>query len=673
MGLSLAEKLIASHLVSGTMKKGEPIGIKIDQTITHDVTGVMVYLEFEAMGLPKVKTELTVSYLDHNMIQADFRNSDDHKFLIDAAAKFGAVCSRPGNGILHQLHLERFAVPGKSMLGADSHTPTAGGLGMLALGSGGLDVAMAMAGEPFVTPMPAIVKVYLTGQLQPFVSAKNVILELLRRVSVKGGIGKVFEYAGPGVETLSVPERAIITDMGAETGATTSLFPSDEIVRCWLMAQERGDQWIPLQADNDAIYDDVINIDLSAIVPLIALPHQPDNVVPVSKIAGKAVDQVLFGSCTNSSLQDILSIAHILKGKNIHQNIDAGINYGSRQVMLESMEQGANTAIARAGVRILENFCGGCNGSGFAPPTGGVSLRTHPRNFLGRSGTAEAEIYLVSPEVAAASALTGVITDPRTLGIEPLMYEMPEKFIINDSMFIMPLQDDNEAAEIENPEVAATTALMGDINDLRPLVNAANAIEIRRGPNIRPLPVFEPMGEVIVGETLIKLGDDITTDHIVPAGANFLPIRSNTPEISKHVFRVVDTSFPARAQEAGGGFIVAGSNYGQGSSREQAALCPRYLGVKAVIAKGFARIHLANLVNFGILPLVFEDEAGYNSIEQGDCLLVAFHSLKAGQMTFVENVTKKTKIPVKSPVSETDIDILKQGGRLNWMKARNKK
>lgn len=642
MGMTLTEKLISSHLVSGTMKKGEPVGIKIDQTITHDVTGVMVYLEFEAMCLPKVKTELSVSYIDHNMIQADFRNPDDHKFLIDAAAKFGAVCSRPGNGILHQLHLERFAIPGKSMLGADSHTPTAGGLGMLGLGSGGLDVAMAMAGEPFVIPMPAVVKVELTGELQPWVSAKNIILELLRRVSVKGGVGKVFEYTGPGVETLSVPERAIITDMGAETGATTSIFPSDEIARQWMKVQGREAQWIPLAADDDAVYDEVIQIDLSSIEPLIALPHQPDNVVPVREVAGKPIDQVVAGSCTNSSLQDILSMAHILKGKKIAPTVDAALNYGSRQVMLESMERGANAAIAQAGVRILENFCGSCNGSGFAPATGSVSLRTHPRNFLGRSGTADAQVHLVAPETAAASALTGVITDPRTLDMEPYVYTMPEQMVIDDSMFLLPPQDPAEAA----------------------------AIEIRRGPNIRPLPSFDPMADVLEGETLIKLGDDITTDHIVPAGANFLPIRSNTPEISKHVFRVVDNTFPERAQDAGGGFIVAGANYGQGSSREQAALCPRYLGVKAVLAKGFARIHLANLVNFGIVPLLFEDNAAYESVDQGDKLHLDVNNIKIGGTFAVKNLTKGTEIAVKTPITAGDLEILREGGRLNWIKRR---
>lgn len=644
MGLTLTEKLISSHLVSGTMKKGEPIRIKIDQTITHDVTGVMVYLEFEAIGLSKVKTELSVSYIDHNMIQADFRNPDDHKFLIDAAAKFGAVCSRPGNGILHQLHLERFAVPGKSLLGADSHTPTAGGLGMLAVGSGGLDVAFAMAGEPFKIPMPAIVKVHLRGRLQPFVSAKNIILELLRRTTVKGGVGKVFEYAGPGVDTLSIPERAIIADMGAETGATTSIFPSDSNTRNWMKAQGREHQWTPSQADDDAHYDDIIHIDLSKIEPLIALPHQPDHVVPVREVAGKPIDQVVFGSCTNSSLQDILTIAYILTGKKIHKRIDAALNYGSRQVMLESMERGANTEIAKAGVRILENFCGSCNGSGFAPSTGGVSLRTHPRNFLGRSGTADAEVCLVAPEVAAASAIAGVITDPRTLDISPMAYEMPNTFVIDDGMFLMPSPNEEERA----------------------------SIEIRRGPNIKPLPVFAPMPDVLTGETLIKLGDDVTTDHIVPAGANYLPIRSNTPEISKHVFHVVDETFPERAQAASGGFIVAGSNYGQGSSREQAALCPRYLGVKAVIAKSFARIHLANLINFGILPLIFEKAEDYDNIAQGDHLFIEVVTLQSDRPFYIRNITKEKDMLVNSPISKTDLEILKLGGRLNWLKERNR-
>lgn len=637
MGLTLTEKIIAAHLVSGSMQRGEPVSIKIDQTLTHDVNGVMAYLEFEALGLEKVKTELSVSYIDHNMIQADFRNPDDHRFLLDIAARHGIVVSRPGNGICHQVHLERFDVPGKTLIGSDSHTPAAGGVGMMGLGAGGLDVAMAMAGEPFTLKMPKIVKVNLTGQLQPLVSVKNVVLELLRRVTVKGGVGKVYEYSGSGIATLNVAERSIITNMGTETGATSSLFPSDEITRQWLRAQGREDQWLPLAADADAVYDEVIDIDLSLVEPLIALPHQPDNVVPIREVAGKPVDQVVIGSCANSSLQDILAIAELLKGKAVHPHVDAGLYIGSKQVYLESIARGALAEIVKSGVRILESGCGACNGSGFAPPTNGVSLRTTTRNFLGRCGHPTGNVYLVGPEAAVAAALSGVITDPRELDTVPAKFEMPDTFLIEDNMFVYP------------PE------------------NGAD-ITIRRGPNIQPLPLVEPLKVQETGEVIIKLGDDITTDHIVPAGANFLPMRNNIPEISKYVFHVVEANFAQRSKGAGGGFIVAGANYGQGSSREQAALAPRYLGVRGIIAKSFARIHMANLINFGILPLVFVNVQDYDKFEQGDQLEIDVAAITAQTQTAVINKTKNLEIPVINSLTPEELEIVKKGGRLNWIK-----
>lgn len=640
MGWTVTEKIIAEHIVGGSMNRGETVSVKIDQTLTHDVNGVMAYLEFEALGLERVKTELSVSYIDHNMIQADFRNPDDHRFLLDIAAKHGIVVSRPGNGICHQVHLERFDVPGKTLLGSDSHTTAAGGIGMLGLGAGGLDVAMAMAGEPFTLKMPRIVKVNLTGQLPPLVSAKNVVLELLRRVTVKGGVGKVYEYSGSGIETLNVAERSIITNMGTETGATTSIFPSDEITRQWMKAQGREEQWKPLTADEDAIYDEVINIDLSRVEPLIALPHQPDKVVPVTEVAGKPVDQVVIGSCANSSLQDILAVAQLLKGKAVHPSVDAGLYIGSKQVYLESIARGALADIVRAGVRVLESGCGACNGSGFAPPTQGVSLRTTTRNFLGRCGHPTGNVHLVGPEAAVAAALSGVIADPRKLETVPETFEIPEKFLIEDNMFVYP------------PASGAD-------------------IEIRRGPNIQPLPLVEPLQGIVTGETVIKLGDDITTDHIVPAGANFLPMRNNIPEISKYVFHVLENGFAARCQKIGGGFIAAGANYGQGSSREQAALAPRYLGIKVILAKSFARIHMANLINFGILPLIFVNGEGHGKIEQGDQLEVDMETVKEHEQTVVRNKTLNVTIPVLHTLTAEEITIIKKGGGLNWIKERS--
>lgn len=642
MGLTVAEKLIAAALVDGEMKQGTRIGLHISQTLTHDVTGVMAYLEFEAIGMKRVKTDLSVSYIDHNILQADFKNPDDHRFLMDITSKFGVLCTKPASGICHQLHLERFAKPGKSLLGSDSHTVNAGGVGMLAIGAGGLDIAMAMAGEPFYVKMPAIIKVVLTGELRPFVSAKNVILEILRQLTVKGGLNTILEYTGPGIKSLNVTERATICNMGAEVGATTSVFPSDEVTRYWLRAQGREQDWRPLYADGDAVYDRAIEINLSELEPLIALPHQPDNVVPVREVAGLDIDQVMFGGCTNSSLQDVMSIAHVLKGRQVHGNVDTALYCGSRQVMLEAIRRGVIDGLVCSGVRIMEMFCGACNGMGFAPPTDGKSLRTGPRNFIGRCGTEDASVYLVSPEVAAASALTGKITDPRDLPLPAWKYDMPASFIIDESMFLRPKE-------------------------------GVDASPVRRGPNIKPLPELEAVAGQLIGETLIKLGDDITTDHIVPAGAHFLPIRCNIPEVSKYVFRVVDDSFSERAKKADGGFIVAGYNYGQGSSREQAALAPRYLGVKAVIAKSFARIHLANLVNFGLLPFVFVKEADNDLFDRGDRLTIDTSTLKQGAQYFVHNTTKEVKVPVETPLTQEELDIIRVGGRLNWLKLRNSK
>ncbi len=639
MGLTVAEKLIAASLVTGNMKPGERIGIRIAQTLTHDVNGVMSYLALEAMGLQKVRTDLSLSYLDHNILQTDFKNPDDHRYLADIARRIGVICTRPASGICHQLHLERFAKPGWSLLGTDSHTVNAGGIGMLAIGAGGLDVAMAMAGEPFLFTMPAIVKVQLTGALPPFVSAKNVIFEILRRITVKGAIGAILEYRGPGIGGLNVTERATICNMGAEVGATTSLFPSDEVTRLWLTAQGRKGDWVPLAADDDARYEKVMEIDLAALEPLIALPHSPDRVVPVREVAGTPIDQVMFGGCTNSSLQDVLSVAGILDGRRVHERVDAAIYCGSRQVMLEALRRGTIETLIRSGVRIMEMFCGACNGTGFAPPSSGRSLQTGPRNFIGRCGNDSAFVYLTTPEVAAASALTGRIANPGELGILPAVYAVPESFIIDDSIFLMPDEGSSHAP-------------------------------IRRGPNIPPLPAIEPVPALLQGRVIIKLGDHITTDHIVPAGAHYLPIRNNIPELSKHVFRVVDGSFPKRAGKAGTGFIVAGENYGQGSSREQAALAPRYLGIRAVIAKGFARIHLANLANFGLIPFVFSRQEDYDLISQDDSLAVDTAELREGKIYLIRNLTRESEFPATIPLSQEELDIIKAGGRLNWIRRR---
>ena len=640
MGLTLTEKLIAAALVDGDMEKGQRIGIRADQTLTHDVNGVMAFLALEAMGVEKVAPEVAVHYMDHNLIQADFKNPDDHCYLQDITAKVGVTISRKGSGICHQLHLEHWGVPGKSLIGGDSHSTAAGGIGMLSIGVGGFDSAMAMAGEPFYFTMPDIVQVRLTGSLPPFVSAKNVILEVLRRISVKGGVGKILEYSGPGVETLNVAERSTITNMGAETGATTSVFPSDENTRKWLRAYHREEQWSRWAADDDAEYDEVLEINLSELEPLIALPHQPDNIVLVRDVAGTQVDQVMFGSCTNTSLNDVLSIAHFLENQRIHPDVDAGFYPATQTVLRESVDRGAYDTIVQAGVRVFEMFCGGCNGSGFAPATNAVSLRTTPRNFLGRSGTPSAQVYLCAPETAAASAITGVITDPRDLDLEPYSYEMPEKFRDDRSIFILPGERKMRA-------------------------------EIRRGPNMKPIPPMAPLPDETSGEVLLKLGNDITTDHICPAGALYLPIRSNIPELSSHAFKVVDDTFAERADAAGGGLIVAGANYAQGSSREQAAMVPRYLGVKAVLAFDFARLHLANMVNWGLLPLVFMDQGDYDEIEQGDQLCIDTAQLEEDQPLEVKNISKGQTFRVKSPLRQTDLEAVKVGGRINLLKARN--
>mgnify|MGYP000229836847 CR=1 FL=1 len=637
MGKTITEKILDKHIVEGTPEKGEEIKIKIDQTLTQDATGTMAYLEFEAIGIPRVKTELSVSYVDHNTLQTDFKNPDDHIYLQSVAARYGLYFSRPGNGICHQIHLERFARPGKTLLGSDSHTPTAGGIGSLAIGAGGLNVAAAMAGEPFALKYPKIVGVKLNGKLPPWVSAKDIILELLRRVDVKGGVGKVFEYFGPGVKTLSIPERATITNMGTETGATTSIFPSDEVTREFLKAQGREEQWIELKSDGEEYYDEIIEINLDELEPLAALPHSPGNVKPVADIEGMEVQQVAIGSCTNSSLRDMKVVAQILKGKTVAPNLSLLINPGSRQVVAHLVETGEYKYLVDAGARILENACGPCIGMGGAPPSGSVSIRTYNRNFEGRSGTKDAKVLLVSPETAAATAINGVLTDPRKLG-KPVEIVMPDRFIINDNMIILPLPPEE-----------------------------AEKVKVVRGPNIKPLPEFPPLVEKLEGEVLIKVGDNITTDHIMPAGAKILPLRSNIPEISKYVFSRVDEKFYERAMEKKGGFVIGGENYGQGSSREHAAIAPKYLGVKAVIAKSFARIHSENLINFGIVPLVFSDVKDYDRIEQGDKLEVDVSSLENGEAT-LKDVTKGFSIKLKHNLSEMDIAILREGGKLPFIK-----
>ncbi|MBQ0004906.1 MAG: aconitate hydratase [Clostridiales bacterium] len=587
MGKTIAEKIISAHLVSGEMITGEEIGIRIDQTLTQDATGTMAYLEFESMGIPRVKTEKSVAYIDHNTLQSGFENADDHRYIQSVCAKHGVYFSRPGNGICHQVHYERFGKPGKTLIGSDSHTPTGGGIGMLAIGAGGMDVAVAMGGGAYYIPMPRMIRVNLTGELRPNVSAKDIILEVLRILSVKGGVGAIVEYAGPGVKTLTVPQRCTITNMGAELGATSSIFPSDEMTKAFLKAEGREEDWTELSSDADAEYAQEIDINLSELVPLAACPHSPDNIKKVADLEEIKVDQVCIGSCTNSSLSDMLTVAAMLKGRKIDDSVSLSISPGSRQVFSMLAECGALTDMIDAGARVLECACGPCIGMGFSPNSAGVSLRTFNRNFLGRSGTKDGQVYLVSPETAVAAALTGYITDPMVLeDVEP--YAMPESFRINDSGIIAPLEGD-EAAEAE----------------------------VLKGPNIKPFPETHPLEDNISAEVILKVEDNITTDHIMPAGAKVLPYRSNVPKISEFCFEVVDPTFSARAKAAGSGIIVGGSNYGQGSSREHAALAPLYLGIRAVVAKSFARIHAANLVNAGILPLIFENPDDYEKIQQG--------------------------------------------------------
>lgn len=639
--MNLTEKLIKAHLISGDMIPGKEIALKIDQTLTQDSTGTMAYLQFEAMGIPRVKTERSVAYIDHNTLQTGFENADDHKYIQTVAKKHGIYFSKPGNGICHQVHLERFGKPGKTLLGSDSHTPTGGGIGMLAIGAGGLDVAVAMGGGAYYTAMPKVCHVNLVGSLQPWVTAKDIILEVLRVLSVKGGVGKVMEYGGEGAKHLSVPQRATITNMGAELGATTSVFPSDEITKAFLDAQGRGEDWIELSADLDATYDEEITVDLSQIVPLVACPHSPDNIKQVKEIEGLAVDQVAIGSCTNSSYTDMMTVAHLLKDKTVDPNVSLVIAPGSKQVMNMLAANGALADIISSGARILECGCGPCIGMGQSPATNAVSLRTINRNFEGRSGTKSAQVYIVSPETAVASALSGKITDPNNLGEAPLV-SMPEHFLVNDNLIIPPA-----------PEAETT--------------------DVIRGPNIQPFPKNVKIPKDISGGALIKVDDNITTDHIMPSNAKLLPYRSNVPYLADYCLTPCDPKFPSRAKAAGGGFIIAGQNYGQGSSREHAALAPLQLGVKAVIAKSFARIHMANLLNNGILPLVFVNEWDYDTILLGDEFTIKYASDQIegavnGQNIMVTHLRTGEEIPTRLNISARQKDILLAGGLLNYTK-----
>ncbi|MCR5522849.1 MAG: aconitate hydratase [Clostridia bacterium] len=644
MGYTIGQKLIKAHLMEGKMIPGTEIGIKIDQTLTQDATGTMAYLEFEAMGVKRVKTELSVAYIDHNTLQTGFENADDHRFIQSVAKKRGLLFSKPGNGICHQIHLERFGKPGKTLIGSDSHTPTGGGIGMLAIGAGGMDVAVAMGGGTYYTTMPRMTLVRLSGKLSPWVSAKDIILEVLRIMSVKGGVGKIIEYGGEGVKTLSVPERATITNMGAELGATTSVFPSDEITRAFLRAQGRENDWVELRSDDDAVYDEIIDIDLSALTPLAAMPHMPDKVKKVEEIGRIKIDQVCIGSCTNSSLMDMLKVAAILKGKKIAPNVSLTISPGSMQVLNMLSLNSALSDILSAGARLLECACGPCIGMGQSPNSAGVSLRTFNRNFEGRSGTADAGIYLVSPEVAAASALTGVLTDPRTLGEMPAV-NMPESFIINDNMILKP------ASEQES-----------------------DSVEIIYGPNIKPFPSNTEMPASIEAPAILKVGDNITTDHIMPAGAKILPYRSNIPYLSTFCFRQCDEKFAERCKAAGKGFIIGGSNYGQGSSREHAALVPLYLGIKAVITKSFARIHCANLINSGIIPLTFANPDDYDDIDTDDILKLSDirSKLENGEKAVLDNITKGHKYELNYDLSARQTKMLLAGGLLNYTREISK-
>ncbi|MBE6779111.1 MAG: aconitate hydratase [Ruminococcaceae bacterium] len=639
MGMTIAQKIIKEHLVSGEMIPGTEIALRIDQTLTQDATGTMAYLEFETMGIPRVRTERSVAYIDHNTLQSGFENADDHRYIQSVARKHGIYFSRPGNGICHQVHLERFGKPGKTLIGSDSHTPTGGGIGMLAMGAGGLDVAVAMGGGAYYITMPKMYKVELTGRLRPFVTAKDVSLEILRQLSVKGGVGAIIEWGGEGVATLTVPERATITNMGTELGATTSIFPSDEVTRAFLAAEGREADYLPLASDPDATYDKILHIDLNTLEPLIACPHSPDKVVPVSSLKGTRVDQVCIGSCTNSSLQDMLKVAALLKGRTIKPSVSLSISPGSKQVLSMLADCGALSDILASGARVLECACGPCIGMGFSPNSGGVSLRTFNRNFEGRSGTADGQVYLVSPETAVAAAVTGEITDPQLLGSMPAI-EFPEQFKVDDSAILLPA-DEAEAADVE----------------------------VLRGPNIKEFPQSHPQEDTLEAPLILKVGDNITTDHIMPAGAKILPYRSNIPHLSQFCFGVCDTTFPERAKAAGKSIVVGGSNYGQGSSREHAALVPLYLGVRAVIAKSFARIHAANLINAGIMPLTFADPADYDAISQGDALVLTgvYAGMDSGTITMTDKTTGKT-VALCADFTERQKAILKAGGLLAYTK-----
>lgn len=637
MGRNLAEKILSNHIVEGELRKGSSIGIKIDETLTQDSTGTMAYLQLEAMGIDKVKTKRSVAFVDHNMLQQGFENADDHEFIKTVASKHGVYFSKPGNGVCHQVFLERFAVPGETLIGSDSHTPTAGAVGMLAMGAGGLDVALAMAGGAYYINVPKVCKVNIIGSFKPMVTGKDVVLEVLRRLTVKGGVSRIFEYGGEGIKNLSVPQRATITNMGAELGATTSIFPSDERTLEFFKAQGREEDWVEFKADEDAVYDEEITIDLNTLEPLAAMPHSPDNVKKVSEIGKIKVDQVAIGSCTNSSYEDLMKVAKILKGKKVHPDVSLVIAPGSRQVMEMIARNGALADIISSGARILENGCGPCIGMGQAPGTNGVSLRTFNRNFYGRSGTLSAKVYLVSPETAAVSAIKGVLTDPRELETD-LCINMPERFIIDDSMILKPAEDGTK-------------------------------VEVKRGPNIKPFPINKELGEKIEGKILIKVEDNITTDHIMPSNSKLLPFRSNIPYLSQFCFNTIDTEFPNRAKNLGGGFIIAGENYGQGSSREHAALAPLYLGVRGVIAKSFARIHKANLINNGIVPLEFKNEADYNEVDPLDELVIdnIKEALTKGSVK-VKNISKNSEFEVLIDLTEKEIQVIKAGGRLNYVK-----
>ena len=637
MGRNLAEKILSNHIVEGELRKESSIGIKIDQTLTQDSTGTMAYLQLEAMGIDKVKTKRSVAFVDHNMLQQGFENADDHEYIQTGASKHGVYFSKPGNGVCHQVFLERFAVPGETLIGSDSHTPTAGAVGMLAMGAGGLDVALAMAGGAYYINVPKVCKVNIIGSFKPMVTGKDVVLEVLRRLTVKGGVSRIFEYGGEGIKNLSVPQRATITNMGAELGATTSIFPSDERTLEFFKAQGREEDWVEFKADEDAVYDEEITIDLNTLEPLAAMPHSPDNVKKVSEIGKIKVDQVAIGSCTNSSYEDLMKVAKILKGKKVHPDVSLVIAPGSRQVMEMIARNGALADIISSGARILENGCGPCIGMGQAPGTNGVSLRTFNRNFYGRSGTLSAKVYLVSPETAAVSAIKGVLTDPRELETD-LCINMPERFIIDDSMILKPAEDGTK-------------------------------VEVKRGPNIKPFPINKELGEKIEGKILIKVEDNITTDHIMPSNSKLLPFRSNIPYLSQFCFNTIDTEFPNRAKNLGGGFIIAGENYGQGSSREHAALAPLYLGVRGVIAKSFARIHKANLINNGIVPLEFKNEADYNEVDPLDELVIdnIKEALTKGSVK-VKNISKNSEFEVLIDLTEKEIQVIKAGGRLNYVK-----